>query len=353
MSNESRKARALRQQNPGMASAGRVDPATGARARRAAAGEQAAGVRYRQGLRVQDDGSLEVHTDGTLRVDQRQQLGLRNKFDTPTKGTEAANKDYVDAQVAGVSLLGDSEYVVGNASTGTAATTAWVPIDQSFLYQHNNTVSPSVSSAVYAQVTHTGTGDECVYLYPGYVYALALSVRCYTQSFYINVSYAGTDSATTWSSDSRSERFASSNVDLTVYAILDNTAGAYTYIVPRFRRYNTGTANLSTSRMHIRRLQLHYEGGYEAAASPGLPDAPVADFEADSTSVARRAYILFGNTTTGTVTSYAWTFGDGTTSTDESPSKAYASAGTYTVALTATGPGGNDTETKTSYITVT
>jgi PKD repeat protein len=179
-------------------------------------------------------------------------------------------------------------------------------------------------------------------------------VRCYTQSFAVNISYAGTIGATSWSSDSRSERFASANVDLTVYVILDNTAGAYTYIVPRFRRYPSGTStNLSTSRMHIRRLLPHYEGGYETAASPGLPDAPVADFEADSTTVAARASILFGNTTTGTVTSYAWTFGDGTTSTDESPSKAYASAGTYTVSLTATGPGGNDTETKTSYITVT
>lgn len=100
MANESRKSRALRQQNPGMASTGRVDPAAGARARRAAAGEQAAGLRYRQGLRVQDDGSLEVHTDATLRVDQRQQLGVRNKFDTPTKDTQAANKAYVDAQLA-------------------------------------------------------------------------------------------------------------------------------------------------------------------------------------------------------------------------------------------------------------
>jgi len=100
MANESRKSRALRQQNPGMASTGRVDPAAGARARRAAAGEQAAGLRYRQGLRVQDDGSLEVHTDATLRVDQRQQLGVRNKFDTPTQDTQAANKAYVDAQIA-------------------------------------------------------------------------------------------------------------------------------------------------------------------------------------------------------------------------------------------------------------
>lgn len=323
-----------------------------ARLRRNAEAELLAAQRVGRGQEVDADGRNQVRIDKTLSVDERNRHRVNPdnlRFATPVEGSQAATKDYVDSLV----VLGDSEFVVENAATGTAATTAWVAIDQGFLYQHNVIVAPGVSGSVFAQVTHTGTGDECVYLAPGYAYAVALSVRCYTQSFRINLSYAGTLSQTFWSSENRSERFASSNVDLTVYAILDNTSGAFTYIVPRFRRYNTGTANLSTSRMHIRRLLPHYEGGYQTAASPGLPDAPVADFEADNTSVAARAYILFGNTTTGTVTSYAWTFGDGTTSTAESPSKAYASAGTYTVSLTATGPGGNDTETKTSYITVT
>ncbi len=52
------------------------------------------------------------------------------------------------------------------------------------------------------------------------------------------------------------------------------------------------------------------------------------------------------------ITSYAWTFGDGGTSTAASPSHVYAAAGTYTVALTVTGPGGSNTQTRTNYVTV-
>ena len=60
----------------------------------------------------------------------------------------------------------------------------------------------------------------------------------------------------------------------------------------------------------------------------------------------------FSNTSTGSITSYAWTFGDGGTSTAASPSHVYAAAGTYTVALTVTGPGGSNTQTRTNYVTV-
>ena len=60
----------------------------------------------------------------------------------------------------------------------------------------------------------------------------------------------------------------------------------------------------------------------------------------------------FSNTSTGSITSHAWTFGDGGTSTAASPSHVYAAAGTYTVALTVTGPGGSNTQTRTDYVTV-
>ena len=42
----------------------------------------------------------------------------------------------------------------------------------------------------------------------------------------------------------------------------------------------------------------------------------------------------------GTITSYAWTFGDGNTSTEDIPEHTYASPGTYTVTLTVTDDGG-------------
>jgi hypothetical protein len=60
---------------------------------------------------------------------------------------------------------------------------------------------------------------------------------------------------------------------------------------------------------------------------------------------------LFTNTSTGSITSRLWDFGDGSTSAASNPSHTYA-PGTYTVSLTVTGSGGTDTETKTNLIVV-
>ena len=66
---------------------------------------------------------------------------------------------------------------------------------------------------------------------------------------------------------------------------------------------------------------------------------------ANSTGAAPLA-VSFTNTTTGTVTSWKWDFGDGTTSTVKSPpAHTYAQSGAYTVSLTATNTGGSRTVT--------
>ena len=80
--------------------------------------------------------------------------------------------------------------------------------------------------------------------------------------------------------------------------------------------------------------------------------APVAQFTGSPVSGTFPLTVAFSNTSTGSITSYAWTFGDGTTSTAASPSKVYAAAGVYTVKLTVTGPGGSNTQTRSNYVTV-
>ncbi len=64
-------------------------------------------------------------------------------------------------------------------------------------------------------------------------------------------------------------------------------------------------------------------------------------------------FVQFTDTSTGTINSWTWTFGDGGTSTEQNPRYKYTKPGTYTVSLTVTGPVGSDTKTVTDYIQVT
>jgi len=93
--------------------------------------------------------------------------------------------------------------------------------------------------------------------------------------------------------------------------------------------------------------------GYDAAGVEGRLSSeaiaygvPVADFSASATSGAAPLAINLTNSSTGPIASYAWNFGDGTTSTVKNPSHVYSAPGVYSVALTVTGTGGSDTELK-------
>ena len=80
--------------------------------------------------------------------------------------------------------------------------------------------------------------------------------------------------------------------------------------------------------------------------------APVASFTENTTSGLNPLNVQFKDQSTGNVTSYYWTFGDGGSSTLQNPTYTYNTPGTYTVTETVTGPGGNNTVTQTNVITV-
>jgi len=82
------------------------------------------------------------------------------------------------------------------------------------------------------------------------------------------------------------------------------------------------------------------------------PPPPTADFSGTPTSGDAPLTVNFTDLSTGSPTSWDWTFGDGGSSTAQNPSHEYTSAGDYTVSLTATNAQGQDTETKTDYISV-
>jgi PKD repeat protein len=87
---------------------------------------------------------------------------------------------------------------------------------------------------------------------------------------------------------------------------------------------------------------------------PTSTTAPVAAFSGNPTSGQAPLTVAFTDTSTGSITAWAWNFGDGTRGSSlQFPTYTYSIAGTYTVQLTVTGPGGSNTATQTGYITVT
>ncbi|MDR0969221.1 MAG: PKD domain-containing protein [Lentimicrobiaceae bacterium] len=81
---------------------------------------------------------------------------------------------------------------------------------------------------------------------------------------------------------------------------------------------------------------------------------PVAQFSANKTTVEIGKSVSFTDESTGSPTSWNWTFEGGTpaTSTQQNPTVVYNTIGTYDVTLQVTNANGNDTETKTNYIEV-
>jgi PKD repeat protein/subtilisin family serine protease len=80
--------------------------------------------------------------------------------------------------------------------------------------------------------------------------------------------------------------------------------------------------------------------------------APAADFTATPRSGGDPLLVQFTDTSTGSISSRLWNFGDGTTSSERNPVHTYQNTGSYTVSLTVAGLGGSDTRTKEGYIQV-
>jgi PKD repeat protein len=82
--------------------------------------------------------------------------------------------------------------------------------------------------------------------------------------------------------------------------------------------------------------------------------APVANFSANTTTIAVGGSVSFTDQSTNNPTAWSWSFAGGTPSTSsaQNPTVTYNTAGTYQVSLTASNAGGSDSETKASYITV-
>jgi PKD repeat protein len=90
-------------------------------------------------------------------------------------------------------------------------------------------------------------------------------------------------------------------------------------------------------------------GSNTATKEVSVPSAATPDFSFDADGLT----VQFTDSTSGTIASYAWDFGDGATSTEGSPSHTYAAAGTYAVGLTVSNAAGSNTVTKEVSVSTT
>jgi PKD repeat protein len=77
---------------------------------------------------------------------------------------------------------------------------------------------------------------------------------------------------------------------------------------------------------------------------------PVTSFVANATTGCDSLAVTFTSTSTGTITSRRWDFGDGSSSDSTNPSHTYLTPGQYSVTLIDSGPCGMDTFTRPNFI---
>ena len=81
---------------------------------------------------------------------------------------------------------------------------------------------------------------------------------------------------------------------------------------------------------------------------------PIASFYGSPTNGLAALPVTFTDTSSGIITNWSWTFGDGgiTNLTTAGVAHTYNTPGTYSVTEIVTGPGGSSTNTASNYITV-
>ena len=95
----------------------------------------------------------------------------------------------------------------------------------------------------------------------------------------------------------------------------------------------------------------HFITSTAPGSDPGI-SPPEAQFNSNITSGHAPLTVQFNDSSSGTVTSYSWDFGDGITSSEKNPVHTYTSSGKYNVTLTVTNSAGEDTIIKNDYIQI-
>lgn len=126
-----------------------------------------------------------------------------------------------------------------------------------------------------------------------------------------------------------------------------NHATNATLTIPDVQLTNAGTYTVAVTDL---------TGGIVTSSPPAtltvLPSAPQASFTASPTNGAAPLSVNFADQSSGSITGWAWAFGDGNTSSSQNPSDIYVNPGVYTVQEIVSGLGGASTDTVVNLINV-
>lgn len=134
---------------------------------------------------------------------------------------------------------------------------------------------------------------------------------------------------------------------ITGYYLVDNNASATPYATHTYTRPGRYTVSLWMDNRLGHSIITKYQ--YITVTEP----RPVASFVANRISGRHPLTVNFASTSTGSLSSYHWVFGDGNELYNTlMATHTYNKAGNYSVSLTVTNSVGSNTLRKTSYITV-
>ena len=111
------------------------------------------------------------------------------------------------------------------------------------------------------------------------------------------------------------------------------------------RRYRIASTAFDRSSGLLYVLEQYADGGKPVVHVWRVNDEstpPTAEFTFSPQSPQVGETVYFTDASTGSISAWAWDFGDGESSTVQNPSHAFAAAGEYTVTLSVSGPAGSD-----------
>jgi PKD repeat protein len=223
------------------------------------------------------------------------------------------------------------------------------------IYIDANTTTPSINTKIKNNIFFTPSGTPVIYLASGCGNGFECDYNIYycagsNPVFYVN------GSSITW--------VAWLALGYDTHSVIVNPNFINTTALVPTSRLNYGTnlgstyqSGLSTSATWVvgsAPSVINQNGSWQIGARLYSASAlPNAAFTASATNITAGTTVTFTDQSTGSPTSWYWTFGETPVSTLQNPTHLYNNAGSYTVSLTATNSAGSDVETKINYINVT